>query len=163
MRKYLILAAGLLVAALAPRALCAQANSATEKEVLAVVDKLFDGMRAHDSAMVRSVFAPGALLGSVETTNGVAALKRDADAVDGFVKAVGRPSQVIWDERIANPVVRVDGSLAMVWVDYTFYASDKKSHCGVDVFQLVKGAQGWTIETLVDTRRREGCPELPKK
>ena len=134
-----------------------------ERDVMAVVEKLFDGMRSGDSAQVRSVFAPGALLGSVETKDGVSSLKKDADAVDGFVKAVGTPHQAMWDERTANPKVHVDGDLAMVWVDYTFYLGDRKSHCGVDAFQFVKGAEGWKVVTLVDTRRRENCPEIPKR
>jgi hypothetical protein len=161
-RRFLILAAT-LGAALGPSAAQAQGTSNAERDVMAVVDKLFDSMRARDTAALRSVFAPGALLGSIETTNGVSSLKRDAEGVDGFAKALGRPSNVVWDERIAHPVVRVDGDLAMVWVDYTFYAGERKSHCGVDAFQLVKGAQGWKIETLMDTRRREGCPEIAKK
>ena len=134
-----------------------------ERDAMAVVDKLFDAMRAGDSAAVRSVFAPGALLGSVETRDGVSSLKKDEGAVDGFVKAVGAPHQTMWDERTANPKVHVDGDLAMVWVDYTFYLGDRKSHCGVDVFELVKGAEGWKVVTLVDTRRRENCPEISRR
>jgi putative lumazine-binding protein len=134
-----------------------------ERDAMAVVEKLFDGMRAGDSAAVHSVFAPGALLGSVETKEGVSSLHKDADGIEGFVKAVGSPHQAMWDERIANPKIHVDADLAMVWVDYTFYAGDRKSHCGVDVFELVKGADGWKIVTLIDTRRRESCPDLPKR
>lgn len=138
-------------------------GTSPERDAMAVVDKLFDGMRSGDSAAVRSVFAVDALLGSVETKGGSSNLKKDADGIGGFVKAVGSPHQAMWDERIANPKVHVDGDLAMVWVDYTFYLGDRKSHCGVDVFQLVKGADGWKIVTLVDTRRREACPDLPKR
>jgi len=161
MRQLLILAAVGAIA-IADDSARAQGGNAAEKEVLAVVDKLFDAMRARDTAALRSVFAPGAMLGSVESANGVSSLKRDADGVDGFAKALARPSPSAWDERTAHPVVRIDGELAMVWVDYTFYLGDRKSHCGVDAFQLVKGAQGWKIETLLDTRRREGCAEIPK-
>jgi hypothetical protein len=31
---------------------------------------------------------------------------------------------------------------------------EKYSHCGVDVFMLVKTADGWKISTLADTRRK---------
>jgi len=138
-------------------------GSSPERDAMAVVEKLFDGMRAGDSAAVRSVFAPGPLMGSVETKNGVSSLRKDADGIEGFAKAVGSPHQAMWDERIANPKIHVDGDLAMVWVDYTFYLGDRKSHCGVDVFELVKGADVWNIVTLIDTRRRESCPEIPKR
>ena len=134
-----------------------------ERDAMAVVDKLFDAMRAGDSTAVRSVFADGALLGSIETKDGASSLKKDPGGVDGFVKAVGSPHQAMWDERTANAKIHVDGDLAMVWVDYTFYLGERKSHCGVDAFQLVKGADGWKVVTLVDTRRRENCPEIPKR
>ena len=93
----------------------------------------------------------------------LSSLKKDPGGVDGFVKAVGSPHQAMWDERTANAKIHVDGDLAMVWVDYTFYLGERKSHCGVDAFQLVKGADGWKVVTLVDTRRRENCPETPKR
>src|SRR5689334_25074016 len=83
-------------------------GTSPERDAMAVVEKLFDGMRAGDSAAVRSVFAPGALLGSVESRNGVSTLRKDADGFEGFAKAVGTPHQAMWDERIANPKIHVD-------------------------------------------------------
>ena len=35
------------------------------------------------------------------------------------------------------------------------------SHCGANSFQLMKGADGWKIVYLVDSRRTEGC-EIPE-
>src|SRR4051812_867640 len=107
LRRFLIVAA-MLGAAVAPSTSLAQGTSTAERDAMAVVHKLFDAMRARDTATLRSVFTPVALLGSIETTNGVSALKRDAEGVEGFVKALARPSTVMWDERIAHPVVRVD-------------------------------------------------------
>ena len=49
-----------------------------------------------------------------------------------------------------------------VWAKYAFYAGEQLSHCGVDAFQLVKGAEGGKIFHIADTRRREGC-ETPEE
>jgi hypothetical protein len=146
-----------LVAALAflPAMLPAQSAPSDSSAVMAVVHKLFDGMRAHDSAMVRSVFAPGARLISTGVRNGAPVIQDEA--ADGFVEAVGKPSTDVWDERIHDPIVQIDDGLASVWVQYAFYLNDKFSHCGVDAFMLAKGAAGWTIVSLADSRRREGC------
>lgn len=153
MRSMAFTAALALSALSAPSALSAQ--SADSSAVMAVVHRLFDGMRAHDSAAVRSVFAPDARLTSSSIRNGTPAV--ESEAIEGFVNAVGKPSTDVWDERISDPVLLMDDGLAMVWVKYGFYLNDKFSHCGVDAFLLAKGSDGWKIVSLGDTRRREGC------
>jgi hypothetical protein len=79
-----------------------------------------------------------------------------------FLRAIGTPHPQMFDERMANERVLIDGPYAVAWVDYTFYLGDQKSHCGVDAFQLVRRPTGWRIFGLTDTRRRESCPDLPK-
>lgn len=144
---------------LAPAVTSAQV--AADRDVLAVVQRLFDGMRAGDSAAVRAVFDPAARMYTIGDRNGAPALT--TDSLDKFVRAIGTPHQQQWDERTANAKIHVDGSLAVVWADYTFYQGDKLSHCGVDTFQLFRGPAGWKVFTISDTRRREGCPEIPKR
>lgn len=159
--RWTALAAALL---LAPAAVLAQGsdapNSGSFGDPMSVVRRLFDAMRARDTAAFRAQFLPGAMLGRVVTKDGVGTFTADEKGIEGFIAALGRPSPAAWDERIANPVVRIDGDLAMVWVDFTFYLGNQKSHCGVDAFQMVRGADGWKIFTLVDTSRRDSCPDL---
>lgn len=140
---------------LAPALLVAQAPS-DSAQVMAVVHQVFDAMRARDSTSLRATFAADARMLGAGDRNGTVVVENDAP--DGFITAVGKPSPAMWDERIYNPEVRIDGRLAMVWTEYDFYLGDKFSHCGVDLFQLLKTADGWKIITLADTRRREGCP-----
>lgn len=129
-----------------------------DDEVLAVVRQLFDGMRAADSSMVRSALHPDARLVSVG--DGVEGPALNSTPMDSFVSAVGTPHEEVWDERIWDPEVRIDGRLATVWVPYAFYLGEELSHCGVDAFQLFDGPDGWKIFHIADTRRREGC-EVP--
>ena len=153
MRTFAIAAALILSVQPAPSVLSAQ--SADSAAVMAPVHRLFDGMRAHDSATVRSVFAPGATLTSSSIRNGTPTVS--SESIDGFINAVGRPSTDKFDERISDPVVHIDDGLAMVWVKYSFYLNDKFSHCGVDAFMLARDTSGWKILSIGDTRRREGC------
>jgi hypothetical protein len=134
------------------------AMSDAKPEVMAVVRRLFDGMRAGDSAMVRGVFHPQLrMLSVVQAKEGGVRLNVETSA-DGFVKAVGTPHPARWDERIFNERVEIDGALASVWVDYTFILGEKLSHCGVDHFLLLRGDDGkWSIISLADTRRTTGC------
>lgn len=144
-------------------ALPAYAQSlASEEEVEQLLRNLFDGMRAGDSARVRSVFHPDARMLSVgvRPADGAAVLRRVS--VDEFVRAVGAPRDEIWDERIRDVEVRVDENLATAWMKYWFYRGDAFSHCGVNAFQLVRGADGWGVIQITDTRRREGCADPPE-
>lgn len=132
------------------------AQSSEEKDVLAVVQKLFDGMRARDTAAMRALLHPQARMASPSMRNGTFSVT--VESPDPWLQGLPKAPPGLLDERISNPVVRVDGALASVWVDYAFYLGDKFSHCGVDAFHLVRTPQGWQIIDLADTRRREGCP-----
>lgn len=134
---------------------------AREREVIDVVQRLFDAMRAGDSAAARVLFEPGTRLQTVATRQGV--LTVSEDSLGMFMRAIGTPHAQIYDERIANERVLIDGPYAVAWVDYTFYVGDQKSHCGIDAFQMVRRPAGWRIFGLTDTRRRENCPDLPKR
>lgn len=154
-RNLCVLAALLIVAGAAP--LAAHAQEGDKAAVLAVVTRLFDGMRAGDSAVVRSTFHPKALLSTALVRQGNAVV--ETEGIEGFVTAVGTPHTEMWDERTRNEQVLLDGTLASVWVEYFFYAGTRFSHCGVDAFQLAKDGADWKIVALADTRRRTGCVE----
>jgi hypothetical protein len=144
-----------LVLSAAPAA--AQASAAESVAQMAVVTELFDAMRAGDSARVRAVFHPQmvAMVSSDVGRDGVARVRMTP--VDAFVKSIGTPHAEVYDERLFNPRVLIDGTLASVWVDYSFYLGRTFSHCGVDIFQLAKVGEVWKIVALSDTRRMTGC------
>ena len=133
----------------------AQQATADQAAVLAPLQRLFDAMRAGDSAAVRAVFHPSAFLATAVVRGGTPQVQ--VDTLDAFVRAVGTPHDETWDERVHGEEVRIDGSLATVWTEYSFYAGGKFSHCGVDAFQLARTSDGWRIIALTDTRRSEGC------
>ncbi len=145
----------LTLAALAGGVQAPARGQTPEEAVMAVVHRLFDGMRTADSAMVRSVFDSSVQFLSVREENGVPTAT--ARSVDAFVAAVGKPHEQVYDERIWDVEIEVDGGLASVWAKYAFYLGDKFNHCGVDVFGLVRRADAWKIVYLADTERRTGC------
>lgn len=122
------------------------------------VNDMFKAMRTGDSTLLRSTFAKGVVFHSVENKKdgSTALLTEDPNE---FIKAVGTPHKGVWDERIVITDVKIDGDLASVWAPYKFYLDDRFSHCGVDVFQLMKTAAGWKIIYIVDTRRKDSCAE----
>lgn len=123
--------------------------------VMAVVNRLFDGMRARDGEMVASVFhAEARLVTTSLTPDG--APSASVQPIEGFVDAVGQGGDP-WDEPLFGTEVRVDGPLADVWTFYRFYRGNEFSHCGHNSIQLVRTGEGWKIVSIADTRRTEGC------
>ena len=149
MRSIAIAGAALLLAG------AARAQSQEQREVLAVVQQLFDGMRARDTAKMCATLHPQARMVSPGMRDGVATVSLDSP--DRWLAGVAGASTGPFDERLRNPIVHVDGALASVWTEYTFYLGERMNHCGVDTFHLVRTAEGWRIIDLADTRRKEGC------
>ena len=157
---FLLAAALLLLALAAPRA--ATSQSTPEKDVMAAVARLFDGMRAGDSAMAHSAFDAMAELVSVSPPDSSGFYHVSETPIDRFLAAIGTPHTDVWDERIFDTEVRVDGGLASVWTKYAFYRSDAPNHCGVDVFELTLRPEGWKIVHVADTRRTVNCWKAPR-
>lgn len=131
------------------------ADDPRHAEILAVVTRLFDGMRTADSALVRSLFHPNAQLVTTLVRDGVPAVQQDSLAM--FLRSVGTRRAEPLDERIKHPRVFVDGSLAVVWTEYDLFLGTRFIHCGVDAFHLARVGEAWQIVALADTRRRDGC------
>ncbi|CCH56029.1 hypothetical protein BN8_05335 [Fibrisoma limi BUZ 3] len=135
------------------------AQSGEEQAVRATITRMFDGMRKSDTTLFKSVFAPNATLQSIaKNKEGVVSVRQDA--IPGFITSVGKQTPGSLDERLSGMEIKIDGELATVWTPYTFYYNQKKSHCGVNAFTLVKLDGNWKIQSIIDTRRRENCPDL---
>lgn len=156
-RSMRAIAAGVTLCAVLPTAAAAQETSADETAVIATVQRLFDGMRANDADMVRSVLADGAVLIRTEGQDGEPATS--IGSMGGFADAVGSAPQSM-DEPFWDYVVQVHDHLATVWTKYAFYFGGTFSHCGYDAFILARSADGWKIAAIGDTRENENC-ELP--
>ena len=143
--------AALLVLGAAP----VHAQDAERSAVLATVQKVFDAMRTRDTALLRQAFDTSARLAGV-AARGTPAVRLTAPSAFGAAIA-SAPAGDVWNERIWDPEVRIDGDLAQVWAYYTFHRNKTFSHCGVDAFMLLKVGSEWKITQLADSRRTTGC------
>ncbi len=136
---------------------CAEAQS-EERAVLAVVQRLFDAMAAHDSAAARAVLIPEGRYFSIRE-NGAQVVVGGATHPEFADRlAAGKEAML---ERMFEPQVLIHGRIAMVWTPYDFHRNRKFSHCGVDSFSLLKTSEGWKIAGIVYTVEPAGCPERP--
>lgn len=131
------------------------ADSGDDKAVLATVQKLFDGMTAHDGGMIRNAMTPDARITPMRGDQPGAAV-----SAEQFAHGIeANQSRLL--ERIWTPKVMVSGRLASVWAPYDFHRDGKFTHCGIDAFLLFKTADGWRISSIAYTAQTEGCAPSP--
>lgn len=148
--KPLILAAALAFAT--PVA----AADAEDAAILAQVERFFGGMRAQDAAALNAVVLDDATLTSQAVRPDGVRLRRTP--AKGWIEGVS--GQVGLDERMWDPVVMRRGPIAMVWAPYEFRVNGKSTHCGIDVFDMVKVEGTWKIAHLMWTQEPGACAEL---
>jgi hypothetical protein len=119
--------------------------TAEDQLVLAPIQAMFDGMTKRDPLLIRSPVMPG----------GVMVLMRDGKPVqmtfEAFADRVGKPGKSHIQERIHDPLVRIDHDLALVWAPFDFLVDDKIDHCGTDLFTLIRADGKWLIASVADT------------
>jgi Putative lumazine-binding len=129
----------------------ASAATPEEQAVLAPVQALFDGMAHRDPAAMRAPLLPGGSL----------VLMRDGQPVrmtfDDFAAHLAHPGTTSIEERIHDPLIRIDNDLAVVWAPFVFLSDGKPDHCGTDLFNLVRQNGQWLIASIADTGRKT-CP-----
>jgi len=135
-------AAGLLTSSL-------HAATPEERAVLAPVKAMFDGMARRDAAAIKEPLLPGGMM--VLMLDG----KPAQMTFEAFADRVGRPGTTQIEERIHDPLVRIDNDLAMVWAPFEFLIDGKVDHCGTDLFNLVRKDGKWLIASVADTGRKD--------
>jgi hypothetical protein len=131
-----------------------------EQAVIAVATHFFDGMRARDTALMQSTALPSTM---VVIPGGPTGIQLQV-TVGQFISSVGKGTGPGGDERMQDPKVQIDGSMASLWAYYTYTQGGKTAidHCGIDTFLFRKGPDGWKIFTLAGTIRKTGCTPISK-
>jgi len=127
----------------------------SEDSVKMIVNQLFKAMKNSDSTLLENCFADSAVLQTIVEKDGKVEIKNEP--VSEFASVIKSLPKGAADEQITFDVLKVEGTLAIVWAPYQFYFKGKFSHCGTDSFQLVRINGEWRIQYLIDTRRKAGC------
>jgi Putative lumazine-binding len=126
-----------------------------EKAIKDVINRFFDAMASGDTATLKATCTETPVFQTfMKDKDGN--LQVYTEDFNDFIKFVGSPSQDKFKEELKFEAIHAEMSLASVWTPYTFYLNGKVSHCGTNSFQLVKTAEGWKIQYILDTRRK-GC------
>jgi ketosteroid isomerase-like protein len=134
---------------------CLSLSAADREDVIAVVQRTFDAMAAHDGPAIESLFTKDARLVAIRD-NG----EFTSSDTAAFAARIGS-SKAALRERMWKPKVHIDGPMATLRAEYDFHRDGRFSHCGVDTVSLVKTASGWKIASLVYTMITKGCAASP--
>jgi hypothetical protein len=132
------------------------APSPEEQAVLAPLQTFLAGIAAGDKAAMLAQVLPDAMITRVSAGKAVQQTVRAL--LDGFAPPAGHKLE----ERIHDPLIRIDEDLAIVWTPYEFLVDGKVDHCGVDVVEVVRRDGRWLISGLADTSRKI-CAAAPAK
>ena len=135
----------------------ALAQTQDERDVVAVVQKLFDMMAACDAAGARAISMPEGRLYRVAVGGDTPVRSSTFEEFNSSLAKCGAKRL----ERMWEPQVRVHKGIAALWAPYDFYLDGKFSHCGIDSFELVKTPEGWQLTGGSYTMEREGCAPSP--
>ena len=124
-------------------------DNAEQQAILAPITQMFDGMAKRDAVAIKKPLLAGG--GMVLMRDG----KPAQMTFEEFAERVGKPGTARIQERIHDPLVRIDHDLAVVWAPFEFLVDDKVDHCGTDLFILVRTDGQWVIASVADTGRKD--------
>src|SRR3954469_6617972 len=106
-------------------ALLLPAQTSDEKDAIAVVQKFFDAIAAHDSEMMLATMLPDARVYSVRA-NGNSSSRTGAE----MATQVGASKGVSLERFTSAPKILIRGNMAQVWGEYEFLRDGKVTNCG---------------------------------
>lgn len=114
-----------------------------EADVLAVADAAFERITADDSIGLSDLMIDTAMIYvGVEEDGEYRVVTRT------YEETRNRAIEVDLDERGWDPTIMVSGTIAVVWYPYDIYVDSEWSHCGVDIFNMIRTNEGWRIAVL---------------
>ena len=140
----------------APVPASARSDSAA---VITVAEDLLRAISTRDTLLARRVMLPGSQLVSIADPAGPTTAGR-TQGDQQFITSLSTGTAK-YLERLWAPTVYLQGSMAVVRAPYDFHVDGKFSHCGVDVFTMVKSRDEWRISHVVYTTQRQGCTDSP--
>jgi hypothetical protein len=122
----------------------AQAQSASDSmAVIAVADSVLVALSNGDNALLARLTIDSAVVGGVGVRNGVERLSLRTWGL--YINRAGST----FTERGFDATARVQDRVAVVWMPYDLYVGTTWSHCGVDIFSLMKSEGRWRVAAVI--------------
>ncbi len=123
--------------------------------VMVPVNGVFAALAARDASLLTPhLDAEARMIVAVERPDGTAVVRTIAG--EAFVAGL-EPGPERFEEIMPDPIIAIDGDIAMVWGRYVFKVDGATSHCGSDHFDLVRREGVWKIAGITWNQRTTGC------
>ena len=132
-----------LFATLLGLAACTAVSAQEEADVLAVADAALERITEEDSVGLTDLMIEQAMIYVGTYQDGEYVVRTRT-----YAENRARNFEVDLVERGFDPTVMVSGAIAIVWYPYDIYVDSEWSHCGVDIFNMIKTNEGWRIASL---------------
>jgi hypothetical protein len=128
-----------------------------EPAIKATINRFFEGVESNDTTKIRiSIDQEGCFLKSIiQKKDGTTVLQ--TENISDFFKQVIEVKDLKIKEILLSFDIKTDGPMALAWTPYRMTIDGKLSHCGVNMFTLIKRNDSWKIMGITDTRRKQGC------
>jgi hypothetical protein len=122
-------------------------STATRAAVMAVVDSALLHINSGDLIALSDLMIPEAMVFPAQDQAGRGGSYTVRTVASQ--RATGKRAPII--ERGYDPIVRLSGTIASVWMPYDLWAGGKWSHCGIDLLTLVQVGSAWRIANFTYT------------
>jgi hypothetical protein len=161
-QKPIVLLLMLAVVALLHTGNAIAAADPQREAVLRTVQTLLDGWREADAAKLEAALHRDFREVTLHLQDGK--WNFAVEYREHLINMMKRIPKGTWDDQLLDPVIHVDGPIAVVWSHYKFTVrftengvAHSPSHCGVETFQLYRTDTGWKIVNFADTHA-DTCP-----
>jgi hypothetical protein len=125
-----------------------------DRAVLAPLQAIFDGIAKRNINTIREQLLPG---GTATLIRNGQILQLHFDTFVARLAEVFSQSPEPIEERIYDPLVRIDDDIAIIWAPYEVLSGGKIHHCGTNIVNLIHRDGRWLISGLADNSRKN-CP-----
>jgi hypothetical protein len=133
---------GLTALVVAAPAVTVAQSSDQRAAAIAVADSALAAITRGDGVALTDLMVPEAILYPTSTREGATTYRVRTRAEQRSMPIRG----VV--ERGFRPEAMVSGGVAMVWMPYDLYINGAWSHCGADVFMMVRTEGTWKITAM---------------
>jgi hypothetical protein len=132
----------------------AASRTTEEQAALAAVEATLAAVSARDEAGTRRYLRQaGTATVLLHQADGSVSVR--SSPLDAYAEATPGPER--YAERMHDPLVWVQGDMAVVFGRYSFAVNGELAHCGDQHFDLVREAGQWKIQNVTWSVRMAGC------
>jgi hypothetical protein len=130
------------------------APASEREEILNVIDSFMMAVNTKDAHLFNEILFDGIqkIVTNIQEDGNSTHTVIDNDA--SLARRLNPSQGEIYHERYWDAQVTTDGYIASVWAPYDFYLNGNFSHCGVDLFYMVKEQSTWKIAHFGYTRNK---------